>query len=219
MAGTHNSLNNIEIDKAAYTAKGDLLAGSGTGTEVTVPISTDGKLLKADSGAAGGVSWTDAVGDTDEKAKCSSNDSAAGYLEDKLLAGTGLSVGAGIGTPEQITISVIGGGLAWPAAIVGATAADGNKGYICNHAATRVELTLPSTAVVGTIIRVTGIGVAGWMLKQNASQVVHFGNVDTTTGTGGSLSSTHDRDSIELVCVVANTDWNILSAVGNISYV
>jgi len=216
---TNNALNSCELDKAAYTAKGDLIAGSGTGTEVAVPVGTDGKLLKADSGAAGGVSWTDAVGATDEKVKCSSNDSAAGYLEDKLLAGTGLSVGTGIGTPEQMTLSVLGGGLTWPAAIVGATQADGNKGYICNHAATRVELTIPTMAAVGTIIRVTGIGAAGWKIKQNASQTIHFGNMDTTTGTGGSLASTQARDSVEIVCVVADLDFNILSSQGNVTVI
>ena len=41
----------------------------------------------------------------------------------------------------------------------------------------------------------------------------------TTTGTGGYLESTHSKDSVELVCVVADTGWSVISSVGNITVV
>ena len=54
----------VEYDNAAVT-KGDLLAGSGAPGYVAVGVGTDGQVLQADSGAAGGVSWLTLPGATD----------------------------------------------------------------------------------------------------------------------------------------------------------
>ena len=49
------------------TAKGQVIAGTGSGTSVTVNVGTDGQVLTADSTAAPGVSWkTIAGGFSDE---------------------------------------------------------------------------------------------------------------------------------------------------------
>lgn len=93
-----------------------------------------------------------------------------------------------------------------------------NTGYIADNASL-VTLTLPTTAAQGTIFRIAGNGAGGWSLAQNASQTVKFGNVATTTGTGGSLASTDPGDALECLCVVANTTWRVLSAVGNLTVV
>lgn len=90
-----------------------------------------------------------------------------------------------------------------------------NNGYIGNNAA-GVTFTLPATAAVGDRIRVTGLQ-ASWTIAQNAGQTVYFGNQSSATGVGGSLASTHARDAVEMVCVVANNDFQILSSVGNIT--
>jgi len=90
-----------------------------------------------------------------------------------------------------------------------------NNGYIGNNAGT-VTFTLPDTAAVGDMIRVTGLQGA-WVIAQNAGDTIHFGDQDTTTGAGGSLASTDSRDAVELVCVVANTNFQVLSSVGNIT--
>jgi hypothetical protein len=93
-----------------------------------------------------------------------------------------------------------------------------DNGYILNNAAL-VTLTLPSTAAVGTVIPVVGKGAGGWKVAQNASQVIHIGSADTTTGTGGSLNSTNRYDCVDLVCVTANTDFVVRNQQGNINYV
>lgn len=94
-----------------------------------------------------------------------------------------------------------------------------NNGYIANNAGL-VTVTLPSTAAVGSIVRVSGMNnTTGWKIAQNSGQTMHFGNVNTTTGTGGSLASSATYDSVELVCNIANTDWIVISSVGNITYV
>lgn len=86
-----------------------------------------------------------------------------------------------------------------------------NSGYILNNAAL-VTLTLPDTAALGSIIKIVGKGAGGWLLAQNASENINFGNITTTTGVGGSLASTHRYDCLEIVCTVANTTWTVTSA-------
>ena len=68
-------------------------------------------------------------------------------------------------------------------------------------------------------MRVGGSGAGGWKVAQNASQVIHFLSSNTTTGTSGSLASTTRYDGVELVCSATNTDWVVVSAMGNITIV
>lgn len=89
-----------------------------------------------------------------------------------------------------------------------------DNAYGLNNAS-QVVSTLPSTAAVGTVIEIVGIGAGGWRLALNASQQVHFGNISTTIGTGGRIDSTFRRDTISIRCVVANTEWVVVNAVGN----
>jgi hypothetical protein len=93
-----------------------------------------------------------------------------------------------------------------------------NNGYIADNSAL-ITFTLPATAALGSIVRVTGKGTGRWTIAQNSGQTIYFGSSTTTTGTGGSLSSTLQRDSVEIVCVTANNDWNVLSVQGNLTVV
>lgn len=123
--------------------------------------------------------------------------------------------------PNTLNIDTVGGsgGLTWNVETGASANMAVNNGYIADNAGT-VVLTLPAVAAVGDIIRVTGINNAtGWEIAQNAGQTIHFGTMSTTTGVAGTLTSTAIRDSVELVCVVANDDWNVLSSIGNISVV
>ena len=130
-----------------------------------------------------------------------------------LTSGAGVTITNGAGTIE---IASTGGGISWTE-IVASQNASNNEGYITNLAG-GVTLTLPVTASVGDVIRIAG--KAGlWILAQNALQTVHFGNQDTTTGIGGTLTATHARNCVELVCTTANTDWDVLSSIGIIAKV
>lgn len=90
-----------------------------------------------------------------------------------------------------------------------------NNGYVANHS-TLCTLTLPSTAVVGNVIYLQGLGAGLFKIGQNASQYINFGNTTTTTGTGGYLESNDQFDSLTLVCVVANDGWCVLGGVQGI---
>ena len=106
------------------------------------------------------------------------------------------------------------GGITWTEVTDTSQSAAVNNGYIANNAGL-VTVTLPDTAAVGDVVRVVGKGAGGWKVAQNASEIIHFGVSDTTTGTGGSITATHRRDTVELVCCVANTEWVVMSSQGN----
>jgi len=98
----------------------------------------------------------------------------------------------------------------------GAQAAVANNCYVANKS-TLVTITLPATMAVGDEIIIMGLGVGGWSLAQNASQLVNFGNVASTTGTGGSIASGNQFDSLHIKCAAANTTWNVISSQGNLT--
>ena len=115
------------------------------------------------------------------------------------------------------TGAVLADAVTW-SVITADTTAVVNRGYFTNKA-TVLGITLPSTAAVGSVLRVSGMTASGWKITQNASGVIHFGKTDTTAGTNGYLESTLARDSVELICCVADNEWNVLSSVGNITIV
>jgi hypothetical protein len=89
-----------------------------------------------------------------------------------------------------------------------------DNSYGANNAS-QVVFTLPTTSAIGTEIQVVGVGAGGWRIAQNAGQQIHFGNLSTTSGTGGRLDSSHRRDSVNIKCVVPDLEWVVTQSVGN----
>ena len=131
-----------------------------------------------------------------------------------LTAGTGISISS---TSGSITISSSAVTSNWVNQTTSTTMTV-NTSYIANSGSL-VTLTLPTTCAQGTEFAVAGLGTGGWKIAQNSSQFINFGNVLTTTGTGGSLASTNQFDVVYLVCTVANTQFSVLGSVGNLTYV
>ncbi|HCN05221.1 MAG TPA: hypothetical protein DIS79_06335 [Bacteroidetes bacterium] len=88
--------------------------------------------------------------------------------------------------------------------------------YVANNAAL-VTITLPVTAKVGDEITVIGKGAGGWRIGQNAGQAISHLTTNTTTGTGGSLSSGALRDAVTLVCTTENTTWTTKTVKGTLT--
>lgn len=130
-----------------------------------------------------------------------------------LSAGSGISVTNAAGS---ITISANFEGLTWNSVTTTSATMVAGNGYLANNAAL-VTLTLPTTAAQFTSIVVDGVGAGGWKIAQNAGQTINFSSTPTTAGTGGSLASINQFDSVQLLCVVANTTWNVIGSVGNIT--
>lgn len=131
-----------------------------------------------------------------------------------LTAGSGVSITNGSGS---ITISTAGGGFSWTT-VTGTTQSMAvENGYVANNASL-ITFTLPSSASVGDSIQIIGLGAGGFSLVLNSGQLIRFGNQVTTTSSG-SISSTNQYDSLNIVCIVTNTTWSVRAAQGNLSVV
>lgn len=142
-----------------------------------------------------------------------SDDGTTGTL---FITNIGPGLSLDIGTK---TLDTVGSGfnVTWYTVTV-STAMATSSGYIANGGAL-VALTLPVTASVGDALMIAGRGAGLWSIAQAASQVVHFGNVSTTTGVGGSITATNRRDTMILVCTVANLEWTVMSSQGSLTIV
>jgi hypothetical protein len=130
-----------------------------------------------------------------------------------LTAGANISITSGTGS--IIVASTVG---TWVDQTTTSVTMAVNTNYVADNAGL-VTLTLPSTAALGSEFIVVGKGAGGWKIAQAASQTINFGNVVTTSGTGGSLASTNAFDTVRIVCITANTGFAVVSSVGNITYV
>lgn len=124
-------------------------------------------------------------------------------------AGSGIAITNGA---NSITIAATGGGLTWTTVSGTSQSAAVNSGYFANNAST-VTVTLPATAAVGSIVAVCGEGAGGWTLAANTGQTIQFGAVASSSA--GSWSSTNQFDTIFVICQVANTTWQVISAVSS----
>lgn len=125
------------------------------------------------------------------------------------------------GAGNTITVTVQGASFTWNS-VTSATNPNQmvkENGYVTTDNASLVTLTLPATAAVGDTVRVLGQGTAGWQVLQHAGQSIHILNNTTTVGVGGSLASTTRYDTVELICLVANTEFVAATVTGNLTVV
>jgi hypothetical protein len=190
--------NNITITGTATapivnvsgTTNHSLLLGNATGSINSLGVATNGQLPIGSTGADPVLA--------------------------AITAGTGISVTNGAGS---ITIAATGSGFTWTIVTAASQALVAENGYIANNAG-QVTFTLPVAAAVGDSFRVTGKNNAtGWKIAQNAGQTIYFSTAATTTGAGGSLTSSATRDTVEIICVTTNNDFQVLSSIGNITVV
>lgn len=131
-----------------------------------------------------------------------------------LIAGSGITITNG---PGSIQISSSSTGLSWQTISTSQTLAV-NNGYICVSGGA-LSLALPSTSSVGDVIEITLDGSTSFAVTQGAGQQIRFGAAQTTLGASGSLTTNAQGDALRLVCSVADTKWNIVSAMGNFTVV
>jgi hypothetical protein len=134
-----------------------------------------------------------------------------------------VTAGANISTTfsgGNLVISATGGlALGWTDVTGVSQIMSPNSGYVANNAGL-VTLTLPTVAAFGSLIWIQGFGGGGWQVAQNVSQQIIIGNTASTLGTGGSIASTNQYDSILLLCANTNTIFTCLGgAQGNITIV
>jgi len=132
-----------------------------------------------------------------------------------VVGATGATGPAGATGPQGET-GPSGGGFTWNEVTGTTQAAAVNNGYICNNGSL-VTVTLPASAALGTVIRLAGKGAGKWKLAQNASQQINFNSSATTSGTGGYLQANGQYDCVEVLCITADTIFEVISSIGNIT--
>ena len=139
--------------------------------------------------------------------------SATDGIISSVTTATELSYVHGVTSSIQAQINALAGGFVYNQVAGTTQTLAVNNGYQANSAAL-TTLTLPTVAAFGTIIDIVGYGTGLFVIAQNAGQVIHSGNVDTTVGIGGSIASTYRYCSIQLLCSVANTEFTVLRQNG-----
>ena len=215
------------------TTQGDILYASAANTIVGLAKNASATRYVSNTGAsnnpawaqinlANGVTGTLPIANGGTNAASMTNTYGVVYYDGSALVTTTVGTAGHVltsnGAGVAPTFQAGGGGSSFTWSVVAGTsqAMSVDNGYITNNAGL-VTCTLPAVAVVGDVVRVTGKGAGGWLIAQNAGQTIYFGDLTTTTGVTGSLASTLVRDTVELVCVTTNNDWNVLSSIGNIT--
>lgn len=132
-----------------------------------------------------------------------------------LTAGVGISITNGAGS---ITIASIGS-AGWVDQTTPTVTMAVDTGYTADAGASLITFTLPATSAIGDFVEINGKAAGLYTIAQAAGQQIRFGNLASTVGVGGSVSSTLQYDCIRLRCITANTTWVVVSSVGNFTIV
>jgi len=133
------------------------------------------------------------------------------------IVGSGAVNVNGDAATNTLTISVTGEGIVWQTIGASQTLVV-NNGYFCTGGAA-LALALPAISNIGDTIKVVLDGSTSWTINQGVGQQIRIAASQTTSGAGGSITSTSVGDSIEMVCSVANTRWNVVNYIGNLTVV
>ena len=116
--------------------------------------------------------------------------------------------------PTSGTLATTAQAFIWNDVSGTSQAAVGNNGYIISNAA-QTTVTIPATIAEGQVIGIAGKGAGGWILQANTGQTIHYGS--SATSSAGSLTSTNQWDSVQIVCVTANTTFSVIASQGNLT--
>jgi hypothetical protein len=199
------ALSNVEAGDGVRIVNGGVPAENATYILQTLPASVLGNWVQISDQSIDGTEIVSGVINADRLGGGSTNGTA-------ILTRTGWIVQTPAITPWN-TVS----GTSQQAVV--------NNGYLANNAA-KVTVTLPATAVVGDRVLLTGVAAGGWAIAQNAGQVIRYLNKVTTTGITGridtqlpSVGVVDPFATIEILCVTANTGWQVFDATGTVDVV
>jgi hypothetical protein len=138
-------------------------------------------------------------------------DTSGTFQKNTITGGAGINVINGNGTIElEASLEET-----WVDVTTASQTIVPGENYVANNASL-ITFTLPTTCAFGTKFTITGLGAGLWEIAQNTGQTIHFGNKSSTAGTGGSLASRKQYDTVTLVCVVADNEFNVISSIGNL---
>ena len=216
---------------------------NGGSNNVSIGYNTGADLLTGSSNLLLGTSSGSSYGSSESNNICLNTNGVETPGENNVLrigAGTGSSTGQlnsayinGIysnsqpasATVEYVTIDnttgLLGvttsasGGITWTSPSSSESMVSSN-GYF-TRGLSQVVMTLPITASAGDTFIISNTSAAGFMIAQNSGQYINYGNLTTTTGTGGNITSTAIGDTLTIVCSVPNTGFQVVSAIGELN--
>lgn len=130
---------------------------------------------------------------------------------------TGASADASDLTVSQVNTMLGNTSLTWSVATTSTQAMSVNSGYFTNYSVSPLQYTLPASAAIGSKIQIVGFSVSGWQLNQNAGQQIFFGDISTTSGTTGYLSSSNAGDCVTLIAM-SSTVWFVTDSIGTLNF-
>lgn len=145
------------------------------------------------------------------------NNIVNGIAKLRSIVGTGGIVATSDGTQIYIDGSR-DSNITWNAVSSTPVTIAPNSGYVTLFGSNQVVFSLPTTAAFGDYYRIVTASIGGWILDQGASQQIVFGNVSTTLGNTGYLESALIGDTVELLCIIANTHWQVIGVTGNLVF-
>jgi hypothetical protein len=77
-------------------------------------------------------------------------------------------------------------------------------------------LTMPTISARDDTLRITNFEATGFTIACNASETI-FG-LNAQTSSGGIIVATTPGTSLYLVCLIARTEWQILSCIGELQF-
>jgi hypothetical protein len=143
--------------------------------------------------------------------------SSTAALQPVASVGTSGQVLTSNGAGALPTFQAAGGGGGLTFVDVGSTpqAISVNNLYFTDNGSTQVIYTLPTTVTKGSIFQIVGSSSGGWQITQASGQRIFGGNLATTLGATGTLTSSQALDSVMLICTVANTTFQVIAYSGN----
>lgn len=162
--------------------------------------------------SGGGGGSTKVIGLITDDAVVVPADPATGDIY--IHGGTNVTTSGNAGT-YTVTINAAGSGsFVWVLADSTPLTLTAQTGYSVQNAS-QVIFTLPTTCAFGEVIRIAGLSGSGWLININAGQTVIMGTDAIST----SISSDETGSCVELLCAVADTVFEVISSMGNITEV
>ena len=211
-----------QLPSVTNATLGDIIAAVQAGVSVQMTLQQVLNLASTDliqnyagnpngnvAGTTFGFCW-DTVNDNLWVCTTSGNAATSVWMKSlTFIGGSGITINQSGAT---ITISTSGSGVSWTEVTGTSQAMAVDSGYVTNNVGL-VTLSLPAVSAIGDVIYIVGKGSGGWAVSQGAGQGINIGSSSSTVGAGGSIASTNQFDSCQLVCTVANTIWTTLGGV------
>lgn len=197
MTATARSSFTLTVTRGVEGTTGTAFANTSTVEIRPTADSVDRKVDTAD--------FTDALISTSDITTNNATTAKHGFLKKLSNVSTEYMSGTGVwSTPAG------GSSFTWSEVTGTTQAASVSNGYVLNNAA-QVNVTLPATAAIGDKVSLVGKGAGGWKVTANTGQTINIGSVATSSA--GAAASANRYDTIEVVCITANTTWSMTSSV------